>query len=475
MSVPLIILGGGLSGLAAGIRHARFGQPTLILEKHNRPGGLNSYYYRQGMLFETGLHAMTNYAPAGAKSLPLNRLFRQLKLSRKNFATHEQIGSEIIFPQASLRFTNDFLVLRDDVHCKFPHCSAEFDRLTDFVRAYDPFQPRPWSSSRQTVTKFLSDPLLVDMLLWPLMIYGNSQEHDMDMGQFVIMFQALFLEGFFRPGGTIKDFLDMLLAHYLNQGGEILFQTEVKGLVTKGDKISAVRLSSGAEISCEKVISTVGAPATKKMLADSLPARTSDYIGRMSFMESIYVVSGVEKLDLKGDCTCIFYNNHEWFDYCRPDSLIDYGMGVVNFPANFHRLEPQEKIQIRTTHPANYAMWKELDRDGVEGEVRSEQYLEAKEGCAAQSLAEISKIIGDFRESIVYHDTFTPLTIEHYTGKAEGAVYGSPLKIKDGRTNYANLFVAGTDQGYLGIVGAMLSGVTIVNQYALGEVGGGNP
>ncbi|MCI5161022.1 MAG: FAD-dependent oxidoreductase, partial [Candidatus Electrothrix sp. AX5] len=100
----LIIIGGGLSGLAAGIRSARFGQKTLIVEGHSLPGGLNSYYYRQGYLLETGLHAMTNFAAQGSKHAPLNRLFRQLKLSRKKFITHEQLGSEVIFPQASLQF-----------------------------------------------------------------------------------------------------------------------------------------------------------------------------------------------------------------------------------------------------------------------------------------------------------------------------------------------------------------------------------
>ena len=67
----------------------------------------------------------------------------------------------------------------------------------------------------------------------------------------------------------------------------------------------------------------------------------------------------------------------------------------------------------------------------------------------------------------MYQDTFTPLTIEHYSGKAAGAVYGCPLKVKDGLTRYRNLLLAGTDQGFLGIVGAMLSGVTIVNQHIL--------
>jgi all-trans-retinol 13,14-reductase len=59
------------------------------------------------------------------------------------------------------------------------------------------------------------------------------------------------------------------------------------------------------------------------------------------------------------------------------------------------------------------------------------------------------------------------LTIERFTRKAQGAVYGSAVKIRDGVTPWPNLFIAGTDQGYLGIVGAMLSGVTVVNQHLL--------
>ena len=46
----------------------------------------------------------------------------------------------------------------------------------------------------------------------------------------------------------------------------------------------------------------------------------------------------------------------------------------------------------------------------------------------------------------------------------------STVKVKDGRTNYDNLFLAGTDQGFLGIVGSMLSGVTIINQHILTKI-----
>ena len=82
----------------------------------------------------------------------------------------------------------------------------------------------------------------------------------------------------------------------------------------------------------------------------------------------------------------------------------------------------------------------------------------------------IGKIIGKCIENIVYEDSFTPVTIERYTSRTQGAVYGSSQKIKDGRTNFENLYIAGTDQGYLGIVGSLLSGVTMVNQHILNNI-----
>ncbi|HEU65648.1 MAG TPA: phytoene dehydrogenase, partial [Chloroflexi bacterium] len=46
-------------------------------------------------------------------------------------------------------------------------------------------------------------------------------------------------------------------------------------------------------------------------------------------------------------------------------------------------------------------------------------------------------------------------------------VYGTPSKIKTGGTHLDNLFICGTDQGFLGIVGAMLSGISMANLHIL--------
>lgn len=462
MSYDQVIIGGGLSGIAAGIRLARFGNKVLILEKHSIPGGLNSYYYRQGRLLETGLHAMTNFALPGIKKAPLNRLFRQLKLSRKKFETRQQLSSLIYFPeQHTLSFSNDLQLLISEVERLFPEAADRFTELIELVSHHDPFVARPWTSAREKLLQLLNNELLMNMLLWPVMMYGNCNEHDMDFDQFVIMFQSLYLEGFFRPAGTIKDFIDMLMEHYLSFGGEIRFRSPVKRFALEGDSVKKIILDSGEEIVAKQIISTAGYPATLKFMGT--PEQSSEidkYSGRMSFVEIINVLPESCRQDLRADETIIFYNLDEPFDYRRPEQAVNINTGVICFPENFHDMPPTPEFQVRITHPANYDIWKSFTR---------EEYLDEKQRWADRSARVISKIIGNYQENVLYQDVFTPLTIEKFTGKASGAIYGSPIKLRDGLTPLKNLFVAGTDQGYLGIVGAMLSGVTMVNNHIFNQ------
>lgn len=452
----LIIIGGGLSGLAAGIRAARFGQKVLILEQHWQPGGLNSYYYRQGHVLETGLHAMTNYAPPEVKNAPLNRLFRQLKLSRKKFVTRQQFCSEIVFPDLSLCFSNDLEMLIQEIAEKFPAAIDDFLHLVERVREFNPFAAGPWRSAREFLTGILHNRKLEDMLLLPLMVYGNSEEHDMDLAQFVIMFQALFLEGFFRPRDTIKELLEMLVDQFKRFDGEIRYRARVDTLRAKGNRFHSVVLEDGQEITCDAVLSTVGIPGTARLSGWKLDK--ARYSGRMSFMETISLIPQSKRGKLKNDRTIIFYNNRTELSYCRPREAIDPAWGVICFPENFEGIGEVDPFQVRVTNAANYEAWLGLEQ---------EAYNELKQQCVARSVEQVRKIVGNYQEDVVYIDSFTPLTIERFTSKAEGAVYGSPVKMKDGRTPYDNLFIAGTDQGFLGIVGSMLSGVSIVNQHLL--------
>jgi hypothetical protein len=46
-------------------------------------------------------------------------------------------------------------------------------------------------------------------------------------------------------------------------------------------------------------------------------------------------------------------------------------------------------------------------------------------------------------------------------------VYGAPHKQLDGTTPLKNLFLCGTDQGYCGIVGSIISGISMANRHCL--------
>ena len=98
-----IIIGAGMSGLAAGIRLAYYDQKVCILERHTTIGGLNSFYRLNGRDYDVGLHAVTNFTPKGTKKGPLARLLRQLRFKWDDFSLSEQVESCLLYTSPSPR------------------------------------------------------------------------------------------------------------------------------------------------------------------------------------------------------------------------------------------------------------------------------------------------------------------------------------------------------------------------------------
>ena len=48
-------------------------------------------------------------------------------------------------------------------------------------------------------------------------------------------------------------------------------------------------------------------------------------------------------------------------------------------------------------------------------------------------------------------------------------MYGAPDKRLDGAMPFEGLYLCGTDQGFVGIIGAILSGITMANRWCLAE------
>jgi phytoene dehydrogenase-like protein len=481
------IIGAGMSGLAAGIRLAHFGKKVCIFERHNAPGGLNSFYSLGGRKFDVGLHAMTNYVRPGVKGTPLTKLLRQLRIDRDEFALCEQKQSRIAFGprgETSLRFTNDFAVFESEVAAKFPAQIDGFRRLVQLVKSYDDvsLDAKP-ESARAVVRQHVSDPLLEDMLFCPVMYYGSATERDMEFGQFVIMFKALFLEGFARPFEGVRVVIRVLLEKYRAAGGERRMKCGVQRIVAREGRATALVLDDGEEITAEHVISSIGAPETEALVAggqrppgavglDADDERRRPEVavhlgnvGRHSFVETITILDREPAALGWGSDTIVFFNDSAHFDYACPVEPVDLRSGVICIPNNFD-FGPERQLPegvFRVTCLAKPADWLGFDAAAYP-EAKRRWFTEVQ-----QSARRFLPAVDDaaLLAATVTTDMFTPRTVAKFTGHLNGAIYGAPAKIRDGRTALANLYLCGTDQGFLGIVGAMLSGISMANYHIL--------
>lgn len=469
-----VIIGAGFSGLAAGIRLALFGKRVCIFERHNVIGGLNSFYSVGGRKFDVGLHAVTNFARPGVKGTPLGKLLRQLRIDRGELALCEQRQSRIAFGprgEAALRFTNDFAFFEEEVARAFPAQIDGFRRLVRRIRATNFSAEAPPVSARSVIRGEITDPLLEDMLICPILFYGSAGEHDIDFGSFAILFQAVLLEGLARPFEGIRAILRVLADKYREAGGERRMKCGVQRIVSRCGRAVGVVLDSGEEIGADHILSSAGAVETEALLrpeedgeggGKGLPAAVP---GKITFVETVSVFDRQPSELGWGQDTIVFFNDSPRFTYTEPEGQVDVRSGVVCIPNNFD-FGPERRLPegiFRVTCLASYRRWAPLPEEAYRAD--KARWFGEVQASARRFLPPVSD--GALAAATVATDMFTPRTVEHFTGHRNGAIYGSPAKRFRGQTDLSNLHLCGTDQGLLGIVGAMLSGITMANQHIL--------
>ncbi|MBL8861508.1 MAG: NAD(P)/FAD-dependent oxidoreductase [Planctomycetes bacterium] len=451
-----LVIGAGMSGLAAGIRLAQFGRRVAVLERHALWGGLNSFYKRSGRRYDSGLHALTNFARPASKSAPLQRILRQLRLRFDDLGLGEQGTSEIRLGDLSLAFSNDFALFEEQVARAFPAERERFAGLVRAIRACDPFSVvDPSASGRAFLHEHLRDPDLVEALLLPLTWYGSAREDDVDAYQAVILFRSIFLEGLARPRGGIKPLLDLLVRRFREEGGELRTNDGVAEILcdTAG-AARGVRLDSGGELLSDCIFSSAGYVETRALCGVS--SGEAD-LGRLSFVETQRVLTR-PSASIGAARTLLFFAESRRPAWRRPAEAVDVSSGVVACSDNYASNEILPHGLMRITCLADASAWRGLD---------PAVYERQKAQWEERMCASVARFTADPRPHTLAIDCFTPRTIVQYTGHLNGAVYGSPRKRLDGASGVHNVHLIGTDQGFVGVVGALMSGISMANRQAV--------
>lgn len=455
MRYDAIVIGAGLSGLAAAARLAQFDKQVVLLERHEVWGGLNSFYTLGGRAFDVGLHALTNYVPKGTKRAPLTKILRQLRIPYEALRLGQHRFSEIVTPRARLRFTNEFEDLVAGVAEEFG--GEEADRLRRLGEDVRRFSAGGEVAHERSAREWLAgriDDDLADMLLVPLLYYGSAREDDVDLHTFGVLFQSILLEGLCRPNGGVRTLLNVLVKKLKAEGAEIRLRAGVSRIQVEGGKVRGVVLDDGTELESDRVLSSAGWVETRRLA--ELPVDDAE-IGRLSFLETISCLDREPK-DLGIESATAFFSTRDRFAYRQPETDVDVTSGVISAPNNFESDAPLKEGRVRLTVLANHDRFAALD---------PEAYVAAKERAADESIEHACTLFPDWRPATVYRDVYTPTTVVRFTWREKGAIYGTPHKRFDGSTGVEGLALIGTDQGYLGVVGAMMSGISMANAHAL--------
>jgi phytoene dehydrogenase-like protein len=282
------------------------------------------------------------------------------------------------------------------------------------------------------------------------------------------MFKALFLEGFARPFEGVRVVIRALLAKYREAGGERRMRCGVRRILAEKGRASVLILDSGEEIRANEVLSSIGSAETEALInpegaAEAVASRGGE---GLSFAETITVLDRDPAQLGLGEDTIVFFNDSQRFDYRKPSSAVDVRSGVICIPNHFD-FGPGRALEegwFRCTCLAGRAAWAALTPADYAA-AKAEWYQKIQD--SARRFLPGTTSSTQLAAATRATDMFTPLTISRFTGHFGGAIYGAPLKSRQGLTSLENVHLCGTDQGFLGIIGAMLSGISMANYHIL--------
>jgi hypothetical protein len=190
-------------------------------------------------------------------------------------------------------------------------------------------------SAREVLGRTLRDPLLIEMLLCPLMWYGNPRERDMDFGQFCIMFRSIFLEGFARPPRRAADPAEPGETLPFARGRTAIAQRRATGSVEDG-RATGVVLDDGQQIPARRVLSSAGLVETMRLCEDITRVETA---GRTVVVHRSRSRSSTNSpAELGHDRTIVFYNDGQV-------PLADAARGTVRHADRRHLLAQQLRLR----------------------------------------------------------------------------------------------------------------------------------
>jgi phytoene dehydrogenase-like protein len=434
MKKKIIIIGGGIAGLSAGIYSAMNGFDTEIIEMHNIAGGQCTAWERKKYRFDYCLHWLV-----GTSKGAFYEIWKETNVlnSETEIIDHE-VHSKIFDKDR-----NDFIIYSNiDRWEKYligmaPEDTKTIRRMCNDMRKSALLNPFALAPELRNPLVYL----MVIPVMFPIFIlvrkfgrltckeYFNKLDLKNEKIKFFLHglygernFSALgfiFMLGWFnqKNAGYIKGgsfpLAQRMVEKFERLGGKISYKKKVEKIIVENNVARGVILTDGTKISSDYVISTADGYSTiYKMLNGKYISKKIDFAYKNweLFTPLVQVSFGVNKV-IKYESPIIINISK---DTKIGRTILKFGYSIMNYSYDT-TMAPRGKTSIVMRYESPWKLWENLEGD----EYKNEKLQIEKD---ATGILELE--YPGITEYIEVIDVATPKTDVHFTGVKDGAYEG---------------------------------------------------
>lgn len=433
----IVIIGGGISGLSAGIYAEQHGFHAIIVEKHAIPGGLCTAWERQGYKIDGCIHWLT-----GTKEgTLLNEMWKNLGAFKSqddliylpSWGSFNYEGTTVTFwrdldraerewkeisPVDSKRIHKFFKMVRDfckvELPLDLPMSMIPFPRLLQLgLRVLS-----IWPSYLVSMTKKTED--FAKKFKHPALRFAleNVQPGPGNLFSMIYSYSTVVIGDGGLPKGCSKTLVDNMCARFQELGGTLLLASPVNQVVIKNNTAVGVELKSGEKIYGDYVVSCCDANYALNRLL----------LGQYSLPTINKKVKDPETYPTPTCCLVSYGINknlklHTPYSFdCEPFYV--GGVEIKHITIRSFEYDPYFDNGENTTmtvlldqYNYNYDFYKNLRQNPAE-------YRKYKQDLSKAVMSRIVRHLPQLKESIIPLDVATPSTFTRYTNVTKGAYMG---------------------------------------------------
>lgn len=426
MEKTVLIIGGGIAGLSAGVYAQMNGYRARIYEMHTLPGGLCTSWSRKGYTIDGCLHWLVGSSPRNS----FYRIWEELgAIQGKTIVDHEEFtrvvgenGKELVYYTDIDRFERHLLELSKEDEGTIKDFARAVRRFAGFDAPIEqpgellgvwgklrnlgrmaPFLPlflKYGKLSIQDFAKRFQDPFLKESFARPF-----------DMPDFPLIALMVTLAWMnnraagYPVGGSLV-FARSIEKRFLDLGGEIQYGKKVEKILVENDQAVGIKLADGTEERGDWVVSAADGHFTLFEMLEGkfLTPKLREYYDTLPTFPPIVQVSvGVDR-DLSSHPHSVSFPVEPFLVGATENKVI--GLQHYGYDPT---MAPSGKSILTSYLPTDYRFWKELYAD-------REKYRAAKEAVANEFIRRLDLRFPGLKDQVEMVDVATPVSYERYTG-----------------------------------------------------------